>query len=92
MVTVEQNPYKSIVVESENGSITISEGDKIQFCLESGEIRKGILTKLMGKNEKLKIQILPTEKECEEIWSVLQMQDGSLKLLENDDKIKEKEE
>lgn len=80
MIDVVQNPYKSIVVESEEGSVTISEGDKIQFALESGLEKKGRVTKLQGKDDKLKIQIIPQDKECEEIWPVVVMVDGSLKL------------
>lgn len=86
MITVEVNPYKSIVVLNEDEEkITISEGNKIQFCLESGEVKRGVVTKFQGKNDKLKIQMLPLQKECEEIWSVLQMVDGSLKLQDEDD-------
>lgn len=80
MIEVIQNPYKSVVVESDEGSVTISEGDKIQFALESGEVKKGRVTKLQGKDDKLKIQIMPSQKECEEIWSAVVMVDGSLKL------------
>lgn len=86
MILVEQNPYKSITVRDQEGNlVTISEGDPIQFCLESGEVRTGKLVKLIGKGDKLKLQILPTLKECEEIWSVLQMADGSLKLHEENE-------
>ncbi len=80
MITVVQNPYKSIVVETDEGSITISEGDKIKFALESGLEKRGRVTKLQGKDDKLKIQIISSEKECEEIWSAVVMADGSLKL------------
>ena len=93
MVTIEQNPYKSIIIlNEEEEKITIAEGDKIQFCLESGEIKRGVVTKLQGKNDKLKIQIVPSGKECEEIWSVLQMSDGSLKLQDEENKKDEEEE
>lgn len=80
MITILENPYKSVVVESDEGSITISEGDKIRFCLESGEVKRGTVKKLIGKDDKLKIQILPEDKQCEEIWPVIVMADGSLKL------------
>ena len=68
----------------EGNSITISEGDKIRFCLESGEVKRGVITKLIGKDDELKIQILPEDKQCEEIWPVLVMADGSLKLDEEE--------
>ena len=91
MVVIEQNPYKSIIIlNEEEEKITISEGDKIQFCLESGEVKRGVVTKFQGKNDKLKIQIVPSGKECEEIWSLLQMSDGSLRL--QDEENKEEEE
>jgi hypothetical protein len=81
VVIVKENPYKSIIVEDEDGNnVTISEGDKIQFCLESGLIKKGVVTKFQGKDDKLKIQMMPLKNDCEEIWSVLVMAEGSLKL------------
>ncbi len=81
MTIIKQNPYKSIVVEDEHGrDVTISEGDKIRFCTEGGELKKGYVTKLQGKDDKLKIQIVPVGGECEEIWSLISMADGSLNL------------
>lgn len=83
MILVDTNPYKSVVVLNENEDrVTLSEGDHIQFTLESGEVRQGTLTKMLGKDEKLKIQMLSSEKNCEEIWPTLIMVDGSLKLAE----------
>lgn len=85
MVIIERNPYKSIVVLDEEGErVTIAEGDKIEFCLESGEVKKGIVTKLQGKDDKLKVQMIPQNKECEEIWPVVVISDGSLKLQEEE--------
>lgn len=83
MIAVDVNIYKSVVVlDEEETPVLISEGDKIEFTLESGEVKKGTLQKLQGKDEKLKLTILPEGKECQEIWSVLVMVDGSLKLQE----------
>ena len=81
MLEILSNPYKSVVVLSGGDKIVVSEGDNIQFCLESGVVRRGRVTKLQGKDDKLKIQIIPEDKECEEIWPVIVMADGSLKLL-----------
>ena len=82
MVEIIVNPYKSIVIDSEDGLLTISEGDAIKFTIEStGEIKQGSITKFMGKDEKLKIQMIPTEQNYEEIWPVTAMVDGSLKLV-----------
>jgi len=90
MIEILSNPYKSIIVQdSEGEEIIISEGNDIQFCLESGEIKKGRVTKLQGKNDKLKIQMMPVGKECEEIWCVIQMSDGSLKLQEDEEEEEE---
>jgi len=86
MVEIKVNPYKSVVVlDSEGEEITISEGDQVQFCLDSGLVKKGRITKLQGKGDKLKIQLLPSEKECEEIWPIVVISDGSLKLQDDSD-------
>jgi hypothetical protein len=87
MIVVDVNPYKSVVVQGEDEEtlITISEGDKIQFCLENGEVKKGTVTKFNGKDDKLKIQMFSADDGCEMIWSVLQMADGSLKLQDEEE-------
>jgi len=85
MVNVKVNPYKQMVVESTNGDVIISENDKVRFITESGEVKIGSIVKLIGKGDKLKIQLMPLGKECEELWSVLQIADGSLKLYVEDD-------
>lgn len=86
MVEIIVNPYKSIVIDSEDGLLTISEGDNIEFTIEStGEIKQGCITKFMGKDEKLKIQMIPTEQNYEEIWPVVAISEGSLKLVEDDE-------
>ena len=83
MVEITVNPYKSIVIVDDEGELlTISEGDNIEFAIEStGEIKQGCVTKFMGKDEKLKIQIIPINQNYEEIWPVTAMVDGSLKLV-----------
>ena len=83
MVEISVNPYKSIVIVDDEGELlTISEGDNIEFTIEStGEIKQGCVTKFMGKDEKLKIQIIPINQNYEEIWPVTAMVDGSLKLV-----------
>ena len=89
MVNVKVNPYKQMVVDSVNGDVTLSEGDKVRFVTESGEVKIGNIVKLIGKGDKLKIQLMPEGKECEELWSILQIADGSLRLYDetedNDD-------
>jgi hypothetical protein len=85
MIVVETNPYKSIVVLNEDDEpIMISEGDKIEFTVEStGEIKKGIVTKFNSKNEKLKLQMVPDNETYEQIWPIIAMSEGSLKLVED---------
>jgi hypothetical protein len=86
MVEIIVNPHKSIVIDSEDGLLTISEGDAIKFTIEStGEIKQGSITKFMGKDEKLKIQMIPTEQNYEEIWPVVAISEGSLKLVEDNE-------
>lgn len=84
MILVDTVPYKSIVVFGEdNKLITIKDKDNIQFDLESGEVKSGKVVKFLGtKADNLKIQMLPIEKECEEIWPLVVMVEGSLKLIE----------
>lgn len=86
MIVVDTNIYKSVIVlDEEESPVLISEGDKIEFALESGDVKKGVLQKLQGKDEKLKLTILPEGKECQEIWSILVMVDGSLKVVDDSD-------
>lgn len=84
MISVHTNPYKSVIVlDEEEKPIVISESDKIEFTLESGEVVKGTVTKFSGKDDKLKIQMLAEDKTCEVIYPTVVMVDGSLKLDEN---------
>ena len=85
MIEIDTNPYKSIVIVDDEGELlTVSEGDDIEFAIEStGEVKQGFVTKLNGKNEKLKIQMVPKDQNYEEIWSVMKMEEGSLKLVED---------
>lgn len=86
MIVVEANPYKSIIVVDENGElITISENNDIQFELETSKVvKQGTITKFLGKNEKLRIQMISKENMCEEIWSINIMKEGTLKLVTED--------
>ncbi|MCE5220220.1 MAG: hypothetical protein LLF98_02835 [Clostridium sp.] len=94
MLDVNLNPYKSIViVDAEGELITVSEGDTIQFVIEStSEVKKGVVTKFMGKDEKLKIQVLPEKSECQEIWGIVSIAEGSLELLEMNEEPDDDEE
>lgn len=81
MVEVVIDVFKSFEVKGSDGTIRIDEGDDIQFCTESGEIVKGFVTKISGKGEKAKIQIIPNGADKEEIWQLAVMAEGSLKLV-----------
>jgi type II secretory pathway component PulC len=91
VINILANPYKSIVITDENEkAVIISEGDKIEFTIESsGEVIKDVVvTKFQGKEEKLKIQVFSAEMNCELIYPIVIMAEGSLKLVEytkNDD-------
>ena len=80
---VETDAFKSFEILDENGKvIRVDEGDSIQFALESGEKVKGRVTKISGKGEKTKLQIVPEGGQKEEIWSVLVIAEGSLSVIE----------
>jgi hypothetical protein len=81
LVNLEKDVYKSIVVMHEDAELIVSEGDKIQFVNEfTGEQKIGTLTKISGKGEKTKLQIIPQGSQCEEVWSVVVIAENSLKL------------
>lgn len=84
MVNVKQSPYKSIEVETNTGSIqTVSEGNKIRFITEgNGELKNGTVVGFKGaKPEKVEIEIIPDGCKHRETWSVLEIEEGSLKLV-----------
>ena len=81
MITIEKDIFDSIVVEDDNGKfVTISEGDNIQFTTESGELHTGKVDSFKGKKDKLEIVIVPSGKECKEVWKIAVMSEGSLTL------------
>lgn len=82
MVMVETDAYKSLGVLNVDGEeIRVDEGDSIQFTTEDGVVVTGKLTKISGKGEKTKLQIVPEGGQKEEIWSVLVMAEGSLEVV-----------
>ena len=85
MVIVEVNPYKSVGVLQGEKSVRIDTGDVIQFATETGETIKGRVTKISGKGEKTKFQIIPIGEQKEEIWSVVVMQEASLEVIEDEE-------
>jgi translation initiation factor IF-1 len=82
MVNVLTDAFKSFETTDEDGEVVrVDEGDTIQFALETGEKVKGKLTKISGKGDKTKLQIVPDGGQKEEIWSVLVMAEGSLSVV-----------
>lgn len=78
MVLTVTNPFKSMEIETTEGTLRIDEGMKIKFATETGELIKGSLTKISGKGEKTKLQIIPYGAQKEEIWALSVMSEGSL--------------
>ena len=70
------------VVEFEiNGeTVAVHEGNQIEFVTESGENVVGQVVKITGKGEKTKLQIMPIEADCEQIWKVVNIK--TLKVIE----------
>lgn len=87
MINVLETPYKSIEVETEENEVQIiSEGNKITFVVEDdGVIKEGIITGFKGsKPEKVEVEIIPSGAGHKEIWKVIDMIEGSLKLVEDE--------
>jgi hypothetical protein len=85
MVIVEKTPYQSIEVRTETDDLlTLSVGDKVEFITENeGELKKGNITNLKGsKAEKVEIEIIPIGRNHKEVWPVVDLVEGSLKLVE----------
>jgi hypothetical protein len=78
MIITVTNPFKSMEVETTEGALRIDEGMKIKFTAETGELISGTLTKISGKGEKTKLQIIPYGAQKEEIWALAVLQEGSL--------------
>ena len=81
MVNVLTDTFRSIEVEGKEGKLRIDEGDTIRFNTEQGELVQGTVTKLSGKGEKAKVQIIPVGAEREEIWSFGVVMEGSLEVM-----------
>ena len=85
MVKIEKDAYKSFVVMVDEEEVVISEGDKVEFVSEfTGEKKVGTITKISGKGDKTKIQIMPVNSQCEEVWSITVIAEDSLKLFEEE--------
>lgn len=88
MINVLETPYKSIEVEIEENEVQIlSEGNKITFITEgNAEVKQGVVTGFKGsKPEKVEVEIIPSGENHKEIWKVIDMVEGSLKLINEDD-------
>lgn len=83
MINVIESAFKSVVVEGVDGDLTISEGMHIRFaCANDGEIVEGGLIKISGKKDKTKFQIIPVGAVKQEIWSLIDIAERSIEILE----------
>jgi len=73
--------WNVIEFEFDGNKTTINEGDEIEFIIDTGEKISGTLLKIGGKKEKTKFQIKPFMSECEQIWSITSIKEGTLKLI-----------
>jgi hypothetical protein len=87
MVVTVKSPYKTIEVESAEGTLRIDEGMKIVFATEAGEKVSGTLNKISGKGKKVKLQISPYGSEKEEIWELAVMTETSLHIDHEDEEL-----
>lgn len=85
MVSVERDTFRSSVVLNKGKAVRVDEGDVISFATETGESIQGRVTKISGKGEKTKFQIVPTGEQKEEIWSVIVIQEDSLIVLKEEE-------
>ena len=73
-------------IQFEGKTIVINENDTIEFVVDSsGELKTGILTKITGKGDKTKIQVRPLLMDCEEIWSIISIREGSFKVITDEE-------
>lgn len=82
MLQIITDSYKSIdVLGKDDSEIVVTEGNYISFVTETGEEKTGRVVKFSGKGEKTTLTISPKDSQCHEIWSVVSIVDGSLKLV-----------
>lgn len=79
---LDDKPWNVMEIEFEGKTTTVNEGDPISFVVETGELIEGITNKISGKGEKTKLQINPFGKEYEQIWSIVSIKEGTLKVIE----------
>jgi hypothetical protein len=85
MITVNRSAFKSVIVQNEIGEdLRIEEGMRVVFNTETGEIVKGDLVKISGKDDKTKLQIIPYNSQKQEIWELVVIGEGSLKIDEDE--------
>lgn len=82
MVQVITDAFKSFITEDADGNeLRVDEGNTITFATEDGVVVTGKLTKISGKGEKTKLQIIPEGGQKEEIWSVIVLAEHSLSIV-----------
>jgi hypothetical protein len=83
MVNVIESVYKVVVIEGKKGeNLTVSEGDHLRFAAaDGGEIVEGGLIKISGKKDKTKFQIVPNGAVKNEIWSLIDIAEGTIEVI-----------
>ena len=76
--------WNQVKFETKDEEIILDEGNTVRFVTESGEVKEGLVIKLSGKKEKVKITIAFND-EHEETWGICSIKEGSLKILNNDE-------
>ena len=73
--------WNQVTIENKDDEIVLNEGDTVRFTTESGELKEGLVIKLSGKKEKVKIKIAFND-EHEETWGICSIKEGSLEIKE----------
>jgi beta-lactam-binding protein with PASTA domain len=78
---IKQDIFKSIVVDN---STVIEEGDVIDFVVEAtGEVKTAMVIKFCGSKKDRRLQVKDMNgSQCEEIWSLLDIKQDSIKIVE----------
>ena len=77
--------FKSINIYKGDKVIRLDVGMNVIFTKQSGEIKKGLLVDIKGKEEKAKLFIQPHGEPQIEEWAVMVMDDDSLDIDEDEE-------
>ncbi len=77
--------FKSINIYKGDKVVRLDVGMNVVFTKQSGEVKKGLLVDIKGKEEKAKLFIQPHGEPQTEQWSVSVMDDDSLDIDEDEE-------